>query len=466
MSKLIGNNYTTYLVSFLAGFGNFLILPFLFRILTLTDYGIIGIVDSIIVLLSVLVSFNFDQGLTKFFYEWNINDRTKKVSSVFIFSWGLAFFIFLILLLLSTLLANNFFFISEIRRYFFITIYISFFYTFEKIPISYFRITENYHLYNIVVFCNFFLLNAFFILFIFYLNLGLDGYFYSILISKGILSIFYLFFYFKKIKNGFNFSEIRDLVIYSAKSLISNLTNVFFSFSERTILLFFFDIKSVGLITAISKVASVISSLHNTIKVIYVPKLMKEVFAIKPKLETLSMQYFFPVYLIACLLIFFSIPISHLFALGNIPDINNQISLISLSVFLTNSYMYISPGIFISDRPHLIIYPIIISMIVLYLPMFFFKNNLNLNIFFLLKSISSLFYILSAYIISKKIRSLVISNQIFTFSLIIFLFFSIFFQTIVSVNLFFSIVFFTIAIITYLKLLLPNFFNQFLHYIK
>ena len=149
ISKLVSNNYATYFVSFLAGFGNFLILPFLFRKLTLTDYGIIGIVDSIIVLLSVLLAFNFDQGLTKYFYEWNVNDRTKKVSSIFIFSWGLTIIIFLILLLFSIVLANNLFFISEIRRYFFITIYISFFYTFEKIPISYFRITEKYYLYKI-----------------------------------------------------------------------------------------------------------------------------------------------------------------------------------------------------------------------------------------------------------------------------------------------------------------------------
>ena len=271
-----GRNSTIYFLSTLiTSVASFIIIPIYWSKLTLSDYGIIAITEIVSNTLAIFLGLNLEQGLTRYFHEWDDNIKKSATSTLWIFSWLAILVIAPILYLIIYLFSNTIFPNLEFFPYINLGIIIGLLAPLEKIPFVLFRMLEKPFLYSISNILTFFLTNTFAIIFIYKYNYGVIGYLYAIIISKVLLSLCYVIFFVFNYSFKFHIKYIVEPLKFSFNFIINDIISIVSSQGDKYLIQMFLEIRLLGVYSICLKFGAIFTTLHSIIKTSFVPFLLK-----------------------------------------------------------------------------------------------------------------------------------------------------------------------------------------------
>ena len=222
-----------FLPTLVISIGGFIFIPFLWNKLGADNFGIIVILEILIIFLPGLFTLSLDQYMMRFYYEWDSIEKKKKLGSVWIvsiisiiiqfifFSFFLYFFSDLIFPKVSLNLIQL------------ALVYIIFN---KLISLSLIRILNIPKLYAIYKISNFLIYITGVIFFVFVKNFELKGYYFGLIFSQFIMLIFSIFF--MKTKSTFHIevNDLRKYFRYSLPLVPSSILNNSLPVIERFVL--------------------------------------------------------------------------------------------------------------------------------------------------------------------------------------------------------------------------------------
>lgn len=191
---------------------SFIIFPFITRILSTSDIGILGIATSMLSLFYIFSTFSMDSAVNRFYYD-SKNEELKRdtFSTAFWIQIVLYFIVFPLIILVSLLLKLDQY--SKLITYSFIVlVFINIIYNMGIIVTRVRRESIKFALISVM---NSITLAFMLFILVFVERLGLEGYFYSIIISMLVSSTISLFIIIKLINpKYFNSVLLKKMFLY------------------------------------------------------------------------------------------------------------------------------------------------------------------------------------------------------------------------------------------------------------
>jgi len=234
----------------------FLLLPLYTRYLTPTDYGVLSLINITISLIGIVIGLNISSGMSRFYFEYNDERKNLLVSTIYIVSF------FLILLFLSSLyfiitpLSNLVFKTDVYSNHFLIALLALAAGIVLDIGLVYLRIQAKSFTYMKITLARLLLnigLNVYFIVF---LETGVFGIFYSMLIEKVIFSFILTIPILIKTKLYFSLFLAKEIIHYTFPLIFSNILRVFINESDKYFINYFFSPIETGLYSISQKIST------------------------------------------------------------------------------------------------------------------------------------------------------------------------------------------------------------------
>jgi len=210
---------------------------------------------------------------------------------------------------------------------------------------------------------------GFHILYVLVFNKGVLGYFYGSLVA-GVLNLIILAFLMISLTTiKLRRTHLSEPLSYSIPIIPSTLVGNITVQADRFLLQQYIDLNSLGLYSVSLKFASLVSQLHNALKLSFVPFMFKTVSETKESWKTILAKmnnfYVFPL-----LLMVFSVSIfidDYVIFTGQETyfEIVNIVPFLSFVALLPCLYLYMSPGIVLSKKTKLLTIPVSIQLLVM-----------------------------------------------------------------------------------------------------
>lgn len=368
--KLEGKRVSVYTLSaFITQLGSFLVVPLFWQKLSPSDYGIIAITEIVGSVLGVIFGLQIDTYISRFYYEWPEQERKQKVGANWVASWissvvlGCVSFFFL--LLFSPLLFKG------------VTFYPFIFYglinailkSFTIVPFATIRIKQLpalYSILNVVTSAMQLSLNIYFVLI---LNLQLTGYFVSNVIGNSItvvvLGAIMLMFASPCIRGG----GLRETMKFSLPLIPSGLIGTLSSVVDKFILQQFASLETLGVYAICLKFSGLITSLHSTLKLSYVPFMVESLSENRERgisnLARMSVFYVLPLMMLGLAISAYINDFVHFANRSDYLPVIKWIPWLIWATILQNVNVYFTPGLFLSKRTDLMWIPPTIQLVVI-----------------------------------------------------------------------------------------------------
>lgn len=368
--KLESKDAATYtLLTFITGLGSFLIVPLFWSKLTPTDYGIIAITEIIGGFFGGITGLSLDQSQTRFYYEWPENERKERTGTLWLASWSSTIIIGTIISFLLFPISRYIFPEIDFFPYIFYGLIITVIGSFTSFPFATIRImqlTKFYVVYRLIAFVLGMGLN---ILFILILDKGILGYFYGTILSGVIMFIILTFLMIKLTKIKIKPKHLREPLKFSIPMIPSTLVGNMTGQVDRFLLQHYVDLNTLGIYSVSLKFSSLVNQLHAALKLSYGPFSYKTLIELKDTgkevLSKMTSFYLFPLFiLVFAISIFiddFVIWTSRTSYYGLIDVVPFLCYITLVSCF----YVYMAPGIVLSNKTKLLIIPVTSQLIVL-----------------------------------------------------------------------------------------------------
>ena len=382
--------------TFITGFGSFLIIPLYWSKLSLSDYGIIAVVEMISGFLKIFLGLNLEQGITRFYYEWNVKERKIGLGSLWLTSWGSVIFLFPIIFSITYFMSDFIFPSISFYPYIFLALILSFLSPLDQIPNATFRMLRKPLLYSITNIMSFILTNTFAIILVFVYDLGVLGYLYALIMSKIVMVIVYIVIMLKYakpvIKRQFVKEPLRFSLNFIAPSLVSSIT----AQGDRYLLQLYMDIKFLGIYIIGHKFGQLFINVHSIIKLSFVPFLLEnnpDSTKGKEVIKKLIPFYVFPLFLGFVGMSLFTDNLIDLIGNKDYFEVKEFLPWIFISLLIPSLYTYYAPGIYLSKKTKYLIYPAIASSLTFLACALILIPLISLNGLILSKIIAGVTYI-------------------------------------------------------------------------
>ncbi|MBD3341830.1 MAG: oligosaccharide flippase family protein [Candidatus Lokiarchaeota archaeon] len=238
----------------------FILLPIYTSYLTLSDYGVFGILEVTMQILAMV--FNF--GLPLAMLRWCAEESDKKKEKSIVFTTFSSLVFLMILFNLSFIPFKNqfsilFFDNSDFAIYFVILFLAVSLEIVGGVPLNLFRLQEKSLSYIVIVSLKLILVLSLNIYFVAITKIGVLGIFISRLIGNAFLLILTAPYIYKNSVFKFDFSKFLEMFKYSFPLIFLALSNMLLLTSNRYILKYFHNYEIVGIYTLGDKVARFIS---------------------------------------------------------------------------------------------------------------------------------------------------------------------------------------------------------------
>ncbi|PLX15511.1 MAG: hypothetical protein C0601_12750 [Candidatus Muiribacterium halophilum] len=450
LEKIKGKSFEELIVyifsTFIVNFGNFFLIPFYWKKLTPTDYGIIAIVEMMGVFFPILGGLSLSSAITRFYYEWPNEEKKENTGSLWILNWfsiiSIGVIFIFIIKLIFPFLFNRFEFsnmiflglvgmlLNSLGEFVFMTIRIN-------------RQPKIYFIFNLMKF----LLNiGFGLYFVVFLNQKLRGYFLASVFTGLFFSVACILIMLKLSKPCIRSKVIKKSLDFSLPIVPSNIMGTLYSMIDKYILQNYVSLELFGIYSLSLKFVNLIGSLHNAIKLSYAPRIMKIDSKFKremasKKIAQINFQYIMLIFLGGLFVSLFTEKV--VFLIGNekyFPVIKYVPVLVAVFV-LKYIYAYFASGIILSKKTKVFWKLTGVNLILLVILSFLLIPKYQLNGIIMSKFILFLFnLILSSYVSFKLYK---IHNKIFLISIMYFVLASILFGShFINFNFYIDIVLF------------------------
>ncbi|MCB8565224.1 lipopolysaccharide biosynthesis protein [Fusobacterium ulcerans] len=253
--KLIKNSIIFAIGNISTNIITFLMLPYYTFKLNKTQYGEIELINSIIPLIIILISCNLAAGVFRFSLDKNYKiEQVFSVSLIYSLSMYILFFFLFFLTDLKIYLGNNYLIILIIILFSII----------QSIFKELVRAVEKLNIFIISDFLHVVFFTGFNLYLIGSLELGVRGFFYSKIIAL-FAEIIFLFFYGRVDKYftiNFNFSYLKEMLIYGLPLIPNALMWWIGNLSDRYILNYYIGLEAVGIYSISAKFPAIINTIN------------------------------------------------------------------------------------------------------------------------------------------------------------------------------------------------------------
>jgi len=368
--KLESKSASYYILSTsITGIGSFIIVPLFWHKLTPSDFGIVAIIEILSSFLGVFYCLALDQSITRFFYEWKLEERPTRVGNLWIVGWLSSIILQVIFLLIFNFISQYLFPDVKYFPFIFFGIIISGLTSFRLIPFTTLRILNQPRQYTFYEIITFFTNMASLVLFILVLDKKLMGYFYGSMLGGSINFLIFLSIMLKVSKPTINFKQLREAFSFSLPFIPSNFISNVSMITDRFILQQFADLHVLGIYSIGLKFATIISKLHSALKLSFIPFLHKIVIergctGQKIVSEMIGV-YVAPLFLLGVAICLFADDFIRFY--GNKPyfEVINYIPPLVIIMIITSLYIYYSPGIYLSKKTKYLIIPTLSQLVIL-----------------------------------------------------------------------------------------------------
>ena len=336
------------LATFIPLIASFLLMPLMWQKLTPQDYGVIAVVEMIGVFAVIFLGLNLDQSITRFYYEWDEEVKKKKIGALWLLSWSEIIIVGSCLLILIPDF-SNYIFLDIDKDFIFLGLVAVILQQLVLTPFALIRIKRLPVFYTILSLFRALMqlgMSAYFVLI---LDQGIRGYLVANIYSALIIALSLIPVMFKYSKVNISFLSLKDELRFSLPLIPASIVGAFRGVIDRYFLQHFASIESLGIYSQAMKFASIISSLHNALKMSYVPFLVKNIDD-KTSLN-IVVNYYYATLLLVGLVI--SLFIDEFVILINNPlyfDVIKYVPFLVLAQLVNSIGVYYSPGIFLSKR--------------------------------------------------------------------------------------------------------------------
>lgn len=342
------------LATFLTQLGSFLIVPLFWKRLSIVDYGIISVTEMIGSFLTLFLGLSLDFAITRFYYEWPVEQRKQRVGTLWVLSWtssillggcSVIFLSFVSKLLFPTVAFYPFIFLGLIG-----TILSSL----SVIPYATIRIAHKpllYFIYSLTNFCIHTLLNIYFVLI---LSEGVQGYFVSNIVFGIIGSLISGIVMLRFAVPCIRLDGLRSAFKFSLPNIPASLISGVTLLIDRFLLQQFASLNVLGIYAVSLKFTNLVLSLHNALKLSYVPYMVKAVEEDRTEgivnLARIRLFYMLPIFVFCMAIAIFIKDFVYYVNRSEYFPVVQWVPWLIGPVLLSTFIIYLAPGLFLAKR--------------------------------------------------------------------------------------------------------------------
>jgi O-antigen/teichoic acid export membrane protein len=245
------------------------------------------------------------------------------------------------------------------------------------------------------------------ILFVLILDKGVLGYFYGGIIS-GILNLSVLTILMIKVtKIDFRFAHLVEPLKYSIPSIPSTILGNFAGQVDRFLLQRFVDLNTLGLYTVGLKFANLISQFHSALKLSYGPFMFKTISELKETgkiiVSKMTTVYLFPLFTLTLAISLFIDDYVIWTGQEAYVGIINIVPFLCYITLISCLYLYMAPGIILSKKTGLLVFPTLSQIIVLVAVGLLILPRFKIEGILLTKFLAGSVYLIVSLIISNRV---------------------------------------------------------------
>ena len=263
LKRLFRHSFVYAIGSAMQSLVGFILIPVYTRYLLPAEYGQLEIINTILLILTMLLSFGFASAILKV-HERDCkdeNDRKIMIGNAFAFIIPTSFIITLILWWFAPMAANVFLGGEEFTIYIKIILATNVLAVFSALCFSILRSKERSKLYTLFYLVRFFLLLGINIYFVVGLRLNVLGILIGNLIAQAVISSFFIPVLIKNVKLKFSSRLLKKLFAFGLPIIPASLAMWVMDLSDRYYLKFFANFTEVGLYSLGYKIGMVVSVL-------------------------------------------------------------------------------------------------------------------------------------------------------------------------------------------------------------
>lgn len=443
----------------LSRIGSIITLPIFFHYLTFEDFGLISIFQAIQSMLIPLLSLSLSDSISRFYFDWNEEDKSKNITTIWLFSIFVSFFVCLFFLIFGKYLYNNFFQNNKYLDLWPLIILSLFLNNLSLIPLVIIRAKQEINKFNFLNLFSYALTSSSALLLIIKYSMLARGFIYANILSSVFMGIYYIFYIIKNYKIYFSIKLIINPLKYSIPLLPSAIVDNFYNTVDKYTLNRIFNLEILGIYDLANRLGSIIGSINQALKSVWVPL----IFSITTKenkenspTQYSSLSFLYVTFIASICLSFYFLSDLFLIIFYNKPDIIkvlNYLPYIIIIYFTQSITTALGRGIDISKKTYYSIIIPIFGLIIFFTLLFFVENSITLSKFLLILLFSTIArsslqiyfsykffprpYLFKKYIQLFLLLSIfILINKFFTFILII-KFFLLLLYAIVIIYLFF-----------------------------
>jgi len=228
----------------------FILLPIYTKLISVADYGILGLLEVIELIATHILSVGIPQALLRW-HDLTESEAKKKnyIFTIFAFLVCLCIFALIIVIPLRNMFAESLF-DKKVFGDFFIYLFASISFTIlSKIPLTLLRSEEKSFTYAICILLQFTINLIANIYFVAILRLGVKGVLISQMISTGVIFLSFLPYLLKRMSPHLELVELRSMISFSYPFIFAAIASTILNLGDRYILTELSTLNEVGLYT-------------------------------------------------------------------------------------------------------------------------------------------------------------------------------------------------------------------------
>lgn len=241
---------------------SFILLPLYTKYFHPEQIGLFALIQSVSLFLGVVYMFGVETSFMKFFIDAKSDETKSEIYSSSLIFLSCSSIILSFLIYFNSGNIAGFFNFSEINESQYLIKVLSvlmFADTIYRFPLLLFRAQLNTKTFALINLLTFIINIIFNIIFIVFIKTGVEGIFYSYIVSVTVTFISGLFLTKKYLTMKISVSKIKELLIFGNKFIYIGLFILLIDISDRFFLKYFFDESVVGIYSANYRLASVMS---------------------------------------------------------------------------------------------------------------------------------------------------------------------------------------------------------------
>ncbi|MBL7714974.1 MAG: oligosaccharide flippase family protein [Bdellovibrionales bacterium] len=260
---------------FLVRAGSLFLLPLYWRKLDPADFGVIGIVNGILVFLTPVLGFGLADAVQRFYLAWPESKRKSNLGILWLFATVSSAVICLLLECFHGQIFPALFTNVPYEPHLRTGVWSGFALSLSTFPLALWRIREQLRVYVGLTVTSFFMQSGLILFNLFYLNLGLQGYLSAILISNSLSGVVYVGYMFKEVRWEADFKALKETLIYSIPMVPANVGEGVFGVLDRYFLDKFVGLREMGIYSVAGQFGTAFNLFNQILKLSWVPFLFR-----------------------------------------------------------------------------------------------------------------------------------------------------------------------------------------------